>query len=112
MIYFDIKLYFLAYFNIFLNKNILRKEKDAIMNYIENRTIECAKYLILNNSTIRKTAKKFNLSKSTLHQNIHKYLIKNDDLYVQVVKILDKNFKEKHIRGGETTKNRYKKRAH
>ena len=82
------------------------------MNYIEKRTIECAKYLVLNNSTIRQTAKKFNLSKSTLHQNLHKHLKPNNaKLYYSVIEILNKNFSEKHIRGGESTKNRYKKRA-
>lgn len=80
------------------------------MNYIENRTLTCAKYLVLNNSTVRKTAAKFNLSKSTLHHDLHKYLANIDaNLYFKVLELLYKNFKEKHIRGGESTKKKYKK---
>ncbi len=82
------------------------------MNYIEERTLRCAKYLVLNNSTVRKTASVFNLSKSTLHSDLHKHLKKLDIcLYNEVKEILRKNYEEKHIRGGESTKNKYKKRA-
>ena len=79
------------------------------MNYLEKRTVICAKYLVKNSSTVRKTANKFNLSKSTLHSDIHKRLpYVNKPLYEKVVKILETNYKEKHIRGGESTKNKYK----
>ena len=78
------------------------------MNYIEKRTIECAKYIVLNSATIRQTAKKFNLSKSTLHSDFHKRLPNIDVvLYAKVVHILNKNNQEKHLRGGESTKNKY-----
>lgn len=36
-------------------------------DYIEDRVIELAKYIIDNNSTVRATAKKFHISKSTVH---------------------------------------------
>ena len=66
------------------------------MNYLEARTISCAKYLVENNSTVRETAKEFNLSKSTLHSDLHKRLPKiNKKLYKKVVYLLEKNFKEK-----------------
>ena len=81
------------------------------MNYINERTKKCALYLILNKSTIRETAKKFNISKSTLHSDIHTRLIYIDKiLYKNVVSILNNNYKEKHIRGGESTKRKYKQK--
>lgn len=82
------------------------------MNYLDLRTYECARYLVKNKTTIRNTAKKFNLSKSTLHSDFHKRLPKIDkNLYNTVINILKINYENKHIRGGESTKMRYKKRT-
>lgn len=76
---------------------------------MKSREEEFAVYIIDNNSTIRQCAKFFNISKSTVHNDISKKLkITNKFLYYQVYKILDKNFKERHIRGGVATKLKYK----
>ena len=78
------------------------------MNYIQARTLQCANYMLQNNSTVRKTAQKYNLAKSTLHSDIHKYLPYIDaDIYKRVCKLLEINYKEKHIRGGQSTKQKY-----
>lgn len=75
-----------------------------------SRAEEFAQYIIDNNSTIRKTAKYFNISKSTVHNDLSKKLkYENLELYTQVKKILVKNFNEKHIRGGNSTKLKYGK---
>lgn len=42
-------------------------EVEPVREYIEERAIELAQYIIANKSTIRATAKKFNVSKSTVH---------------------------------------------
>lgn len=76
---------------------------------MKSREEEFAVYIIDNNSTIRKCAKFFNISKSTVHNDISKKLkITNKFLYYQVYKVLDKNFKERHVRGGVATKLKYK----
>ncbi len=76
--------------------------------YIKKRTIEMAEYLTKTEDTIRGTAKVFGLSKSTVHNDLSKRLRKVDVvLYEKVHTILDKNFEEKHIRGGEATKHKY-----
>ena len=36
-------------------------------DYIEERVLELAKYILENKSTVRATAKQFNISKSTVH---------------------------------------------
>ena len=65
-------------------------------------------YIIDNKCTIRQCAMKFNLSKSTVHNDISKKLIKtNKFLYYQVYKILDCNFAERHLRGGNATRLKY-----
>lgn len=77
-------------------------------NQMYIRTLEMAKYIVDNNSTIRSTAIKFNVAKSTLHYDL-KYRLKYYDmeLYNQVRKVLSLNFEQKHIRGGMATKQKY-----
>lgn len=68
----------------------------------------CAKYIINNNCTIRQVAKVYGLSKSGVHYDLmHKLPRLDKSLYRKVRVVLDKNFAEKHIRGGIATKNKY-----
>ena len=77
--------------------------------YIEERTIEVANYIIENKSTVRAAAKHFNISKSTVHKDLTERLRKvNPELWRQVRKVLDLNKQERHIRGGLATKEKYK----
>ncbi len=72
------------------------------------RIIEEAIYICKNNATVRKTAEHFGLSKSCIHKDVSEKLkIINPELYNQVKQVLNKNFSEKHIRGGVATKNKY-----
>lgn len=76
--------------------------------YIKERTEKVATHIEKTEDTIRKTAQIFNLSKSTVHNDLSKRLKKVDyKQYERVQKILDKNFSEKHIRGGESTKRKF-----
>lgn len=68
-------------------------------------------YIIENNCTIRDCAKKYHISKSTVHNDISSKLKKsNKFLYERVYRVLNKNLKERHIRGGLATKLKYSKR--
>ncbi len=81
------------------------------MKDIYSRTKQLAIYIIVNNSTIRATAKEFGMAKSTVHYDVSRRLKKIDyTLFLQVKKVLDKNFDEKHIRGGMSTKLKYLKK--
>ncbi len=83
------------------------------MKDLYSRTKEIAEYMITNNATIRKTAKVFGLAKSTVHYDLTKRLPKIDSvLYEEVRYILNINFQEKNIRGGISTKNKYKNNLH
>lgn len=67
-----------------------------------------AKYIIKNKATIRETARHFGMAKSTVHVYVTKMLqIYNYAAYKKVKKILDKNWEEKHIRGGKATKEKW-----
>lgn len=77
-------------------------------DYIEDRAIELANYIINNNATVRDAAKKYSVSKSTVHKDIVERLPRiNVSLAMAVRAILDENKSERHIRGGQATKLKY-----
>ena len=76
--------------------------------YIEERAINIANYIIENNVTVRQTAKEFGISKSTVHKDVTQRLrYEEPALYLRVKEVLDKNKSERHIRGGLATKEKY-----
>ena len=78
-------------------------------DYIEERVLEVAQYIIYSIATIRKTAKVFGVSKSTIHKDMTERLPKiNPDIAEEAKSILDLNKAERHIRGGKATKLKYK----
>lgn len=81
-------------------------------SYIRERVFSLANFILETNGTIRQTAKHFCLSKSTAHIDLSKRLkVFDGKLYRKVKKLLETNFEEKHLRGGQSTKNKYKKIA-
>jgi putative DeoR family transcriptional regulator (stage III sporulation protein D) len=75
----------------------------------EERTILAAEYIIENGATVRSAAKKFGVSKSTVHKDlVTKLRYINPNLYSEVKKVLETNKAERHLRGGEATKRKYK----
>jgi putative DeoR family transcriptional regulator (stage III sporulation protein D) len=82
------------------------------MKYISSEKERCvilASYLVENQATVRSVAAKFGISKSTVHKDITKNLKSiNQPLYAEAQAVLAKNKQERHIRGGEATKNKYR----
>ena len=77
-------------------------------DYIEERAVEIAAYIIDNNATVRQTAKQFGISKSTVHKDVTERLLRiNPSLASEARKVLDINKSERHIRGGMATKEKY-----
>ena len=77
-------------------------------DYIEERAIEVASYIIENNATVRQAAKKFGISKSTVHKDCTDRLsLINPALAKEVRSVLEVNKQERHIRGGMATKEKY-----
>lgn len=78
-------------------------------DYMEQRAINIANYIIESGATVRQTALVFKVSKSTVHKDVAERLEKiNKSIWEQVKNILDKNKAERHIRGGLATKLKYK----
>lgn len=72
------------------------------------RIITEAEYIVETGATVRKAAKNFHFSKSTIHKDVTERLMETDAaLYKKVKKILDKNLSERHIRGGNATREKY-----
>lgn len=87
----------------------LPTKRDNMQDYIEERVLEVANYIIETGSTVRTTAAKFGVSKSTIHKDMTQRLPSiRRSLYQEVRNVLDVNKSERHIRGGMATKEKYK----
>lgn len=80
------------------------------MKYAENERCELlARYLLEENATVRQAARVFGISKSTVHKDVTTALKKqNAALYREVKLLLEKNKQERHFRGGEATRRKYR----
>lgn len=77
-------------------------------DYIEERVLELAGYILDTKSTVRAAAKKFRVSKSTVHKDLTDRLNEiNPGLAMEVKTVLDNNKAERHIRGGMATQKKY-----
>ncbi len=75
---------------------------------VEKRCNILAKHIISNKATVRQTAKIYGVSKSTVHIDVTKRLSQtNPALAKEVSKVLEENKAQRHIRGGEATRQKY-----
>ena len=66
-------------------------------------------YIVEKGATVREAARCFGISKSTVHKDVTTELrLVNPSLYDRVYEILQKNKEERHLRGGEATRKKYK----
>ncbi len=78
---------------------------------IGERVEMCAKYIAETGATVRACALHFETSKSTVHKDMTERLPALDPaLFEKVKAVLEKNLKERHLRGGESTKRKYEKK--
>ena len=76
---------------------------------ISRRAVSLALYIVENNATVRDAAGHFGVSKSTVHKDMTERLRTIDRaLYGQVRAVLEQNKAERHLRGGEATRIKYK----
>ena len=70
--------------------------------------MQLARYIIDNQTTVRAAAVKFGISKSTVHKDITERLARtNPEMAAKTREILEINKRERHIRGGIATKEKY-----
>lgn len=76
--------------------------------YIEERVLEIAGYIVENRATVRQAAREYRVSKSTVHKDVTQRLGEIDPLFAAEVRaVLVYNREERHIRGGEATRQKY-----
>lgn len=79
------------------------------INDRKERCVELAHYMLDNQTTVRQAAAFFGISKSTVHKDITETLKRvAPALYNETQALLDLNKRERHIRGGEATKRKYR----
>lgn len=77
-------------------------------DYIEERAVETAIYMIETKGDRTADGEKFGVSKSTVHKDLTSRLVQvNPGLAAEARKILDVNKSERHIRGGMATREKY-----
>jgi putative DeoR family transcriptional regulator (stage III sporulation protein D) len=79
-----------------------------LWEYIEDRARKCAEYIVSTGCTVRACSAHFCISKSTVHKDVTERLQYFDvELFEDVRRVLDTNLSERHIRGGNATKQKY-----
>ena len=77
---------------------------------IETRIFAEAEFILKNRCTIREVAKVFYISKSTIHYDLSKRLKKlNFALFSRVKELLEFNYSQRYLRGGNATKIKFQK---
>ena len=67
-------------------------------------------YIVENKATVRSAAAATGISKSTVHKEVTQRLSEIDsELYMKVRYILETNKSERHIRGGNATREKYRR---
>ena len=81
---------------------------QAIWEYMERRARASAEYILQTGATVRACAEHFGTSKSTVHKDVTERLREVDlALWESVRAVLEKNLAERHIRGGNATREKY-----
>ena len=77
---------------------------------MEERACELGNYIVEQKATVRAAAKRYGLSKSSVHKDVTTRLyVVNRSLYEQVRAVLEENKRERHLRGGLATREKYRR---
>lgn len=76
---------------------------------VERRAIKLGEYIVETGATVRQAARVFCVSKSTVHKDVTVRLAElNTGLCREVKAVLEGNKAERHLRGGQATKQKYR----
>ena len=78
-------------------------------DWIARRIFEEAEFILDTGATVRACAKKAGVGKTTVHKDMRERLPRMDAAAAKRVgEILDKNRSERHLRGGEATRRKFR----
>lgn len=73
------------------------------------RVTDAARHILSTGETVRQCAEKFGVSKTTIHKDMRERLREIDSgLFHEVSAVLEKNRRERHLRGGMATRRKYR----
>jgi len=80
-----------------------------MQEYIQKRVLDICAYILDTQATVRQAAQVFEVSKSTVHKDMTERLPSlNKKMSAEIKKILELNKAERHLRGGEATRRKYR----
>lgn len=80
-----------------------------MQEYIQKRVLDICAYILETRATVRRAAQVFRVSKSTVHKDMTERLPSlNKELALRVKRVLEHNKAERHLRGGEATRKKYR----
>lgn len=96
--------------NLQTQMKIMQKGGRVPMHdYILQRVMEISTCIMETGYTVRQTAIIFGVSKSTVHKDVTERLPQiNAQLAQDVRQVLERNKAERHLRGGEATRRKYR----
>ena len=74
----------------------------------EARAVEVGRYIAASGATVRAAARVFGVSKSTIWKDQARLRRQHPGLWAEVQVVIRKNKAERHLRGGEATRQKYK----
>lgn len=78
-------------------------------DYIWKRVLDISAHICRTKDTVRDAAKVFGVSKSTVHKDVTERLPRiSPELAKKVKSVLETNKAERHLRGGEATRRKYR----
>ena len=79
---------------------------------VHRRVLRAAEYVLETGATVRACAARMGVSKTTIHKDMRLRLPEIDsELGREVDAVLRKNLRERHLRGGEATRRKYRERS-
>lgn len=77
---------------------------------VQTRVTEAAKHILKTGATVRACAEVFGVSKTTIHKDMRERLPElSPSMARRVDAVLRRNREERHIRGGQATRVKYRK---
>ena len=74
------------------------------------RVMQAAEYILETGATVRACAVKFGVSKTTIHKDMRDRLPRMDaELCADVDAVLKRNLRERHLRGGDATRQKFRR---
>ena len=92
-----------------ISRGAADKGDERVREEVRLRVMQAAEHILETGATVRACAVKFGVSKTTIHKDMRDRLPRMDEkLSAQVDEVLRRNLSERHLRGGDATRQKFK----